>query len=61
MNGIFTEFINNITLTPNQNEDVLKKYTGVCEKLYEFYYEGTCDPNKKFCLVQIRRKPMLVH
>lgn len=56
MNEIFTEFINNITLTSNQNEDALKKYTGVCEKLYEFYYGGTYDPNKKFLFGSYKTK-----
>ena len=38
MDKNFTTFIENITLTHAQSEDALKKYTGVCKKLYDTYY-----------------------
>ena len=37
MNDLFNEFISNITLTPSQQEDALRKYTGVCERMWMSY------------------------
>ena len=48
MNKAFTTFIENITLTQSQSDDAFKKYTGVCEKLYESYYTGSYNESKKF-------------
>lgn len=43
MDKKFTTFIENITLTQAQSDDAKKKYTGVCEKLYDAYYTGDYD------------------
>jgi len=34
----FEQFYENIKLTPSQREDAKKKYTGVCQKLHDYYY-----------------------
>lgn len=57
MNELFSEFISNITLTPSQQEDALKKYTGVCKKLYHSYYgEGTYDSSKQYLFGSYKTK-----
>lgn len=57
MNDLFNEFISNITLTPSQQEDALRKYTGVCEKLYHAYYgEGTYDSSKQYLFGSYKTK-----
>lgn len=48
MDKEFNSFINEITLTTAQSEDAKVKYTGVCEKLYKYYYEGSYDDRKKY-------------
>lgn len=48
MDKNFTTFIENITLTQIQSNDAKKRYTGVCEKLYDAYYTGDYDEEKKF-------------
>lgn len=56
MDNNFTTFIENITLTQAQSEDALKKYTGVCEKLYKTYYTGSYDESKKFLFGSYKTK-----
>lgn len=56
MDKNFTTFIENITLTQTQSEDALKKYTGVCEKLYKTYYTGSYDESKKFLFGSYKTK-----
>lgn len=34
----FEKFYENIKLTPLQREDAITKYTGVCQKLHDYYY-----------------------
>lgn len=56
MNKNFTKFIENITLTSMQNDDAKKKYTGVCKKLYDAYYKGDYDENKKYLFGSYKTK-----
>lgn len=56
MDKEFREFIDNITLTSSQSEDARKKYTGVCEKLYNYYYTGDYDDSKKFLFGSYKTK-----
>lgn len=37
----FEQFYENIKLTSLQREDAKKKYTGVCQKLHDYYYPDT--------------------
>ena len=52
----FTTFIENITLTQAQSDDAKKKYTGVCEKLYDAYYTGDYDEGKKYLFGSYKTK-----
>lgn len=62
MENSFKDFLSNITLTSDQQEDAQTKYTGVCEKLYKFYYgEGAYDSSKSIYLVHIKPKQMYGH
>lgn len=56
MDKQFLEFIGNITLTTKQTEDAETKYTGVCEKLHNFYYGGNYDAGKKFLFGSYKTK-----
>lgn len=58
LNGKFIQrFLSNITLTSDQQEDAQTKYTGVCEKLYKFYYgEGAYDSSKKYLFGSYKTK-----
>lgn len=56
MNINFTTFIENITLTQTQSDDAKKKYTGVCEKLYDSYYTGDYDESKKYLFGSYKTK-----
>lgn len=56
MDKNFTTFIENITLTHAQSEDALKKYTGVCKKLYDTYYTGSYDESKKLLFGSYKTK-----
>lgn len=54
---MFKKFIDNITLTSNQQDDAKKKYTGVCETLYKHYYgDGTYDSSKQFLFGSYKTK-----
>lgn len=54
---MFKKFIDNITLTSNQQDDAKKKYTGVCETLYKHYYgDGKYDSNKQFLFGSYKTK-----
>ena len=58
----FKDFLSNITLTSDQQEDAQTKYTGVCEKLYKFYYgEGAYDSSKKYLFGSYKTKQMYGH
>ncbi|MDD2437514.1 MAG: nucleotidyltransferase [Massilibacteroides sp.] len=52
----FIEFLDNITLSSSQSNDAQTKYTGVCEKLYSKYYEGTYDESKKYLFGSYKTK-----
>lgn len=56
MDKNFTTFIENITLTQAQSDDAKKKYTGVCEKLYDVYYTGDYDEGKKYLFGSYKTK-----
>ena len=57
MENSFKDFLSNITLTSDQQEDAQTKYTGVCEKLYKFYYgEGAYDSSKKYLFGSYKTK-----
>ena len=56
MDKNFTTFIENITLTQAQSDDAKKKYTGVCEKLYDAYYTGDYDEGKKYLFGSYKTK-----
>lgn len=56
MDKNFTTFIENITLTQTQSDDAKKKYTGVCEKLYDAYYTGDYDESKKYLFGSYKTK-----
>lgn len=56
MDKNFTNFIENITLTQTQSDDAKKKYTGVCEKLYDTYYSGDYDESKKYLFGSYKTK-----
>ena len=56
MDKNFTTFIENITLTQAQSDDAKKKYTGVCEKLYDAYYTDDYDEGKKYLFGSYKTK-----
>lgn len=56
MDKEFMQFLSNIALTTAQSEDAKKKYTGVCEKLHSFYYEGKYDEGKKLLFGSYKTK-----
>lgn len=62
MENSFKDFLSNITLTSDQQEDAQTKYTGVCEKLYKFTMEKELMiVVKSIYLVHIKPKQMYGH
>ncbi len=53
----FVRFLENISLTTNQKEDAKRKYTGVCETLHDYFYEGTqYNPDNKYLFGSYKKK-----
>lgn len=53
----FVRFLENISLTANQKEDAKRKYTGVCETLHDYFYEGTqYNPENKYLFGSYKKK-----
>lgn len=57
MDKAFEIFLSKITLTSSQQEDAKRKYTGVCQKLYNKYYgAGKYDCDKQFLFGSYKTK-----
>ena len=56
MENYFDKFYCNIKLTSNQKEDAKKTYTGVCEKLHNYYYENKYDGKTKLLIGSYGKK-----
>lgn len=50
MENYFEKFVNNIKLTAKQREDAKTKYSGVCEKLHNHYYETNYNGSTKLLI-----------
>ncbi|OJF77340.1 MAG: nucleotidyltransferase [Treponema sp. CETP13] len=44
----FNQFIEKITLTTKQKDEAKTKYTGVCKKVHDYYYDCNYDGSTKF-------------
>lgn len=58
MDKYFKTFIENITLTDEQQNDALVKYTNVCKVLYRYFYPNSSnyDDSKKFLFGSYKTK-----